>query len=212
MIPFARMIHTKIWSSDQVLSLRYSERLLYIGLITYGDDVGRLRGDVSYLKRQFFPYDRIGPGRMEKMLQALHDRGLIIRYQTEAGIFIQHPNWKKYQKLRAERAKESEYPSPPSDICLTDDGRVPAEGKGMEAKQSEINAKEDKVTRPSDDSSARESMIKGFNEQRAALARSKSMQGATSTQGGDGFSVSLLPTDHPVQPDDSQPDPSQLNQ
>ncbi len=179
MVPRARLLHTKIWSSDQFLRLTPTERLLYIGLITFGDDQGRLRGDARFLKHQFFPDDPIDTKKIEKMRNAICASGLIEVYIIENTFYISHPRWTKYQKLRPDRMKESEYPAPPSDTCPTNDGQVTAEGKGKEDKKievsategsaSEANARDGKVEEGK--SAHRESMLKALREQRASSAK-----------------------------------------
>lgn len=140
------MLHRKIWDSDQVQRLKISERLFYIGLITYGDDHGRLRGDGAFLKRQFFHGDHLSVNRIEKMRDAIRDTGLIEVYSDKNGIYIAHPKWRLYQKLRAERNKDSEYPAPPSDTCQTDDGRASAEVRIGEGKINNDRVGEGKNT------------------------------------------------------------------
>lgn len=113
-MPNKRMIHTKIWVSNQFNQLKPLERLLYIGMITLGDYHGRLRGDANYLRRQFFYQDKIGPGKIAKMRDRIAEVGLIEFYSVENGEYIFHPNWMKYQTLDARSAKPSDFPPPES--------------------------------------------------------------------------------------------------
>ncbi len=113
MIPTRRMLHSKIWHSDQFAMLKPLEGLLYIGMITLGDDEGRLRGDGRFLKSQLFPYSKIGVRQVETMRNRIAEIGLIVVYPSQNGTCIWHPNWTKYQILRHDRAKPSEFPPPP---------------------------------------------------------------------------------------------------
>lgn len=122
------MIHSKIWESDQVTSLSMNARLLYIGMFSIADDYGRLRGDARFLKNRIFPFDDICLKDIEALRDEIQNVELIEVYSSGKGVYIYHPNWKKYQKLRIERIKPSEYPDPPSDTCRTNVGPPLAEG------------------------------------------------------------------------------------
>jgi hypothetical protein len=173
MIPRARLLHSKIWLSDQFLELTTSERLLYIGLITYGDDVGRLRGDGRFLKHAFFPYDKeIDAKTVEKMVDHISSVGLIEVYNAGKMALIHHPKWHVYQKLRADRMKESEYPAPTSDNCLTNDRQASAQGKESQDKEMQDSvgkesARKEEVQK--EKGSPRELMLKGLKAQRKTL-------------------------------------------
>jgi hypothetical protein len=111
-------------------------------MISNGDDIGRLKGDARFLKSIIFPYDKIPLTKIEKMRDEIYEAELIDVYSVEKGIFIQHPKWTKYQKLRADRIKASEYPDIPSDIGQTHDGQLPAQVKGSQGKGSQEKERE----------------------------------------------------------------------
>lgn len=113
-VPNKRMIHSRIWISKQFTQLKPLERYLYIGMISFGDYHGLLRGDVTFLRREFFYNDRIGKRKIEKMRDQIAEVGLIEFYSDKNGEYISHPNWNKYQRLDTRSAKPSEYPDPPS--------------------------------------------------------------------------------------------------
>jgi hypothetical protein len=144
MVPNKRMLHSKIWESSQFLELNYVGRLLFIGMISLGDDEGRLRGDGWYLKGHIFSRDRVTPKEIEKLRDQIEKKGLIIVYKRETEIFIQHPNWTKYQTLRKDRFRYSEYPSPPSDIWQPSDNQITTQDRSGEANavSSEYSAAE----------------------------------------------------------------------
>lgn len=109
-----RMIHSKIWDSDQFSLIKPLERLLYIGMISIADDYGRLRGDGNFLRKRFFYSCKIGIKKIEKMRDRIKDVGLIEVYSAKNNVCISHPNWIKYQTLDKSKAKPSDFPEPPS--------------------------------------------------------------------------------------------------
>lgn len=188
MVPRARMIHSKVWFSHQFRSLKFNTRLMYLGLIILGDDHGRLIGDGEYLKTQLFPYDSITKKVINKMRDEIRDVELITVYKTKKGIFIYHPNWDKYQKLRKDRMKESEVPDPPSDICPTSDGQMSAQDKVSKDNLSEAEAKviqvEEKALPVSD---VAEKILAGMPSQTASYIRNRTTKDET-IQGTQGLS------------------------
>ncbi len=109
----ARMIHGKIWDSDQFNSLSIPERLLYIAIITLADDYGCFRADGNFLKRKVFHSNRIGRQKVTEMLDHIAQIGLIKLFYDEKSqnvIIGIHPGWNKYQKLRSDVRKVSDFP------------------------------------------------------------------------------------------------------
>jgi hypothetical protein len=104
-----RMLHTKIWDSDQFAELKVRERLLYIALISNADDYGCFRLDAKFWKRKVFYNDKIGAPSIQLMLDKLIRSGLIGTYNFEGGQIGHHPKWKQYQKLRSDRPKTSDF-------------------------------------------------------------------------------------------------------
>lgn len=114
------MLNTEIWQSKQVASLSRDARLLYIGLITLGDDDGRLKGDAVLLRSQVFPRDPdITVAEVEAWLKEIVDSGLVTIYLVDDEYYLAHPNWTKYQTLRADRKRDSKVPPPPDSILTT---------------------------------------------------------------------------------------------
>ena len=136
MIPAKRMLHTKIWYSDQFASLKPIECLLYIGMITLGDDDGRLRGDGRFLGGQIFPFRKISPRQVEKMRDRIAEVGLIVIYSTQKGLCISHPNWNQYQTLRKDRAKPSDIPPPLVANPQPTDNQASAQGNSERRKEN----------------------------------------------------------------------------
>lgn len=121
------MIHTSLWASEQVAKLSVGARLLYIGLITLGDDDGRLKGSPALLRSQLFPYDdQVKVSDVEKWLKEIEVQKLIIGYCVEEGCFYYHPKWEMYQHIREDRRKESNIPAPTFDFPDMSTGGQPS--------------------------------------------------------------------------------------
>lgn len=176
MIPRARMVHTKIWHSDQFCKLSVSERLLYIAMVTLADDTGLMRGDARYLSKYIFFCDRYSDKRVEKMRDHIAEVGLIHVYSDDAGTYICHPKWNKYQTLRKDRIRDSEYPLPPDDIGLTNVRQVTAQVKVSEVEGNGSEPlREERGSQGSDAFSPREAMLRGMPDggERSVFNRSK---------------------------------------
>lgn len=166
------MIHTKIWDSGQVLKLRPIERLLFIGMITLGDDEGRLRGDAIYLRKMIFPNDKYSRRQVEEMCRSIENQGLILMYEVEKSKYIQHPSWARYQKLRTERCKQSDFPPPPADIRQTSVRQSSAQDKVSEDKLSKGKVSEDNALSDVQNRSPATRMISGMNQRTADFIQS----------------------------------------
>jgi len=138
------MIHTKIWVSNQFNSIKPLERLLYIGMITLGDDDGRLRGDGAYLRHNIFPFDKIGAKKVEVMRDRIAEVGLIIVYASNDNVLIQHPKWNDYQKLVKKYRKLYGFPPPPEEVWMKDGEEVFYEDKISQDKVSQEKKSEEK--------------------------------------------------------------------
>ena len=141
-----RMIHQKIFESEQFNRLTLAERLLYIALIDFADDEGRFRMDASFWKRRVFYSDRIGQIKVQKMLDHITETALIVRYKVKECVYARHPNWNRYQTLRNDRCKPSDFPPPPADILPPNDNQLTAQDKvrkdNLNKDNGETNSKE----------------------------------------------------------------------
>lgn len=116
-----RMLNTDIWKSKQVSNLSIQARLLYVGLITFGDDDGRLNGDPALLRSQIFPRDeKVTVAEVTKWLEEIVASGLVVKYTANGDDYLAHPNWTRYQTIRADRQKESNIPPPPADLVTAE--------------------------------------------------------------------------------------------
>lgn len=167
-MPNKRMIHTKIWVSKQVNSLKPLERLLYIGMITMADDDGRLRGDGVYLRHNFFPFDKIGPIKVERMRDRIEEVGLIIVYEVNDNVYISHPKWNDHQTLKKDRYKTYGFPPPPGDNTETDAEQSDPQDKEREEIIREVKKNKEKISEgkhPEDEkNSVKKAIIEGMED------------------------------------------------
>ena len=107
-----RMIHSKIWASEQIGAISDPARVLYLGTITIADDEGRLKASPAYLKGQVFPYDEKSIEHISELRAELVTQKLIGLYEHDGAEYIYHPRWIDYQWIRKERFKKSKLPAP----------------------------------------------------------------------------------------------------
>ena len=108
-----RMVHSTVWASGQIAKLSREARLLYIGLITLGDDDGRLKGAPALVRSQIYPYDDdVKVADVAKWLSEIEGQKLIVSYEVEGQPYFFHPKWESYQHIREDRRKDSNIPAP----------------------------------------------------------------------------------------------------
>lgn len=129
-----RTVKPDLWGDEKLGKLPRDARLLFIGLLNFADDAGRLRGDPMLIRSQVFPYDEID---VAPLLADLCASGLLVPYQTNGEHFLWIRNFLKHQKL--DHPSAPVFPSPPRTLTraspkaqrgLTE--RSPQEGKGRE--------------------------------------------------------------------------------
>lgn len=107
------MVHRAVWDSGQVAKLSRDARLLYIGLITLGDDDGRLKGSPSLIRSQVFPYDDdVKVADVGRWLKEIEAAKLVVGYCIEEECYFYHPKWEEYQHIREDRRRDSNIPAP----------------------------------------------------------------------------------------------------
>ena len=153
-----RMINPKMWENHGFNNLDYPERVLWIGLISNADDLGRGRGDVQTLKNKVFPYDKISVKKLEKWLKNLKKTMKSVRfYRVKGDEYYQLVHWERYQYIRKDRARTSDLPQPPVNQASTK-RQPPAK---TEEKRREREEKEGIVNQQSHDNSLNNFYKKG---------------------------------------------------
>ncbi|GHV17771.1 hypothetical protein FACS189425_04770 [Clostridia bacterium] len=106
----ARNIKPGFFLNDELSSLPFEDRLLFIGLWTLADRRGRLEDRPKRIKAAIFPYDGVD---VEAMLQALADspERFIVRYEVDGTRYIQVTNFERHQSPHKNEV-DSNIPAP----------------------------------------------------------------------------------------------------
>lgn len=130
-----RSVKPEFFTDDDVASLPFEARLLFIGMWTQADRAGRLEDRPRRLKAVVFPYDDVD---VEAMLEQLVTVGFIVRYSVQGKDFIAIRSFEKHQCPNV-KEPESTIPAPYEHSAGTvrARARARAEGKGKEGKGKE---------------------------------------------------------------------------
>ncbi|EGY4504857.1 hypothetical protein MX201_001775 [Salmonella enterica] len=104
----SRNIKPGFFTNDELAECSPYARLLFAGLWTIADKEGRLDDRPKKVKALVLPFDNVD---CDELLQQLHQRKFINRYQVNGEGFIQISNWKKHQNPHCKEAA-SEIPAP----------------------------------------------------------------------------------------------------
>lgn len=109
----ARLIKPGFFDNEDLASLPFSARLLFIGLWCIADKKGRLEDRPKRIERDVFPYDR--HVKAAPLLDGLSEKGFILRYEVEGRALIWIPTFLAHQRPHPNEAK-STLPAHPQDI------------------------------------------------------------------------------------------------
>ncbi|HRS37511.1 MAG TPA: hypothetical protein P5199_13615 [Thermoanaerobaculia bacterium] len=115
-----RTIKPDIWTDEKFAGLPPGAKLLFIGLISTADDMGRFRANPALLKATLCPLDPTRPGDLAKWLGVLEQVGMVLLYRVRDEALGQLVNWARHQRLD-NAAKGSLLPGP--------DGEIPPRGE-----------------------------------------------------------------------------------
>lgn len=104
----SRNIKPGFFTNDELAECSPYARLLFAGLWTIADKEGRLDDRHKKIKALVLPFDEVD---CDELLQQLHSRKFINRYQVNGDSYIQITNWKKHQNPHCKEAA-SEIPEP----------------------------------------------------------------------------------------------------
>lgn len=90
----SRNIKPGFFTNEDLVELDFGTRLLFIGLWTLADREGYLEDRPKRIKMALFPADDLD---VEKCLNELHGKKLILRYEVDGGQFIHVKNFGKHQ-------------------------------------------------------------------------------------------------------------------
>ncbi len=155
------MIHTSVWASGQFSKLSRNARLTYIGMITLGDDDGRLKGSAALIKSQLYPYDDdTKVGDVAKWIAEIVAQKLLIGYNSEGEEYFFHPKWESYQHIREDRRKDSNIPAPEFEFAKVETNSQPNGNQKTTKRQHSIV--KDSIVKDSIDKYDHESAFQTF--------------------------------------------------
>lgn len=130
-----RTIKPDFFTNEQVASLPFHWRLLFVGLWTQADREGRLEDRPLRLKAELFAYDDLD---VKDGLESLHRVGLISRYEANGIKVIMITNFVKHQRPHP-REEASALPAPVDHEavkrCAGREGDLRKEISGREGKE-----------------------------------------------------------------------------
>lgn len=128
-----RTIKPEFWTDEKVVALSFAARLLFLGLLNFADDEGRMAYSFMRLKMQIFPNDEIDILPLVKELWITTK--MVAIYEVDGSKYLQVNNFRRHQKN--EKHTPSKFPAPKS-------GNPPLEAEistGKEWKGKEGNRK-----------------------------------------------------------------------
>jgi len=99
-----RSIESSLWRSEKFNSgLSWRQKNLFVGLISFQDDAGRLHAEPDLIKSDVFPFDRVSRRTIEQDLKKLEDVNLLYLYEV---------NGRKYIQLHGIHHQKLDHPTP----------------------------------------------------------------------------------------------------
>lgn len=104
-----RSIKPEFWESESLSRVSREARLLFIGLFSCCDDLGRARASSRLLASRLFPYDEDAFKRLPVWISELEKQGCIRLYQVDGETYLDIPKWQNHQKI--DKPSASKLPS-----------------------------------------------------------------------------------------------------
>ena len=122
-MPRSRNIKHSFFTNEELVTLPFDARLLFIGLWTLADREGRMEYRPLKIKIALFPCDDVN---VEARLQDLAGKDFIEIYEVEGNQYIQVTNFSKHQNPHMAE-KPRGYPPPPSQKAMHSTIQAPGE-------------------------------------------------------------------------------------
>ncbi len=152
-MPRSRMIKPEFWDDQKLCSISLPARLIFIGLWTYSDDYGVVKGNAMWLKNKILPYDGSlniqgaltepsgSAHGMVEWLAELEKIRCIIPFEYNGENYYYIRNFTKYQKVN--RPSKTRNPKPPEKIF---EDSVRAQGVFIDETETETETKTETKT------------------------------------------------------------------
>ncbi len=133
-----RTIKPEFWTSEQIVELSVSARLLFVGVWTFSDDAGIHPASCKRLNMEVFPSDNFTVEQIGKWIDEILAQGLMIQYEAQGKSYWQVTGWEFHQKIDKKTFRHPQ----PSGMNSTTTRRAlvepsPPESKGEESKGEE---------------------------------------------------------------------------
>lgn len=116
-MPRSRMIKPEFWDDEKLSTVSRDARLTFVGLWTYADDYGVVKGNALWLKNHIFSYDDIKVNQFEGWLKELEKIGCISPFTADNEKFYYISHFLKHQTIN--HPSKRLYPEPPQEITNT---------------------------------------------------------------------------------------------
>ena len=121
-----RKIHRGIFENEDLGILSSNAFQLFVAMIIYADDEGRIKAGSAYLRGKAFRYrDDVKIDDVRLYRNALTQAVGLQVYQVDGETYAYLPNWFKWQGTkggRPDRFNPSELPAPPKKADFPNDG------------------------------------------------------------------------------------------
>jgi len=94
-----RTIKPEFWSDERLSECSLSARLLFIGLISFADDDGRLDYSPARLRMQIFPCGSATATQLSEWFRELREHSLIRVYLVDSRDYLDIPGFTKHQRI-----------------------------------------------------------------------------------------------------------------
>ncbi|RJU01996.1 hypothetical protein D6T65_05085 [Arthrobacter frigidicola] len=118
-----RSIKPEFWRSEDITTLDWDDRLIFIGLWSYVDDNGVGMDRLASITADLFAGDLERESsetfaRVSRGLQNLFEAGRISRYTVDGKKYLHITNWSKHQRI--DKPNKERYPLPTCDDAQTE--------------------------------------------------------------------------------------------
>ena len=104
-----RIVKPQFWTDEMTGTLSDKAKLLFIGMLNFADDEGKIIGNLYYLNSMIFPYAQ-EIEHIQKSLIELSEKNLIFAYKIKNQDYYWIVNFRKHQKI--DKPQPSQIPNP----------------------------------------------------------------------------------------------------
>jgi hypothetical protein len=113
-MPRSRMVKPEFWDDEKLATISRDARLCFIGLWTYSDDYGVVKGHAGWLKNKIFPYEEIKPAEFQKWMKELENLRCILPFEDNNEKYYYIRTFTNHQTINRPSAQRN--PEPPCNI------------------------------------------------------------------------------------------------